>query len=521
MLLVAERMEGMGTVGPKGRIKKHELVRIIIQCLHSLGYSKAATCLESESCISCKSAEFELIESQILNASWDDCIKSLQQINDVTDETRASASFLVLKQCLLECLNSGDISMALEVLQKQLASLRIGREKAHKLSYELVTLKALGLCCIDCDPVNESRKGLLLQLEKVLPPPITLPERRLESLVESAVSAQIDGCMYHSSPDMISLYRDHHCNRDQFPTESIQILTNHQNEVWFVQFSNNGEYLASSSSDCTAIIWKVQDDNKVTLKHTLSSHKNPVSFVAWSPDDTMLLTCGNMEVLKLWDVETGTCKHTFGNDGFVVSSCAWFPDSKRLVCGSSDPKKGIYMWDCDGNEIKSWKGMRMPKVLDLAVTPNGENLISIFSEKEIRILNVATSGERVISEEHSITSLSISGDSRFLIVNLNSQEIHMWDVAGEWLKPLVYKGHMQKKYVIRSCFGGLNSMFIASGSEDSKVYIWNRRSCDPIEILSGHSMTVNCVSWNPRRHEMLASASDDNTIRIWRPSQSK
>lgn len=37
----------------------------------------------------------------------------------------------------------------------------------------------------------------------------------------------------------------------------LQILTEHKNEVWFVQFSNNGEYLASSSSDCSAIIWKV------------------------------------------------------------------------------------------------------------------------------------------------------------------------------------------------------------------------------------------------------------------------
>lgn len=197
-----------------------------------------------------------------------------------------------------------------------------------------------------------------------------------------------------------------------------------------------------------------------------------MSFVAWSPDDTMLLTCGNAEVLKLWDVETGSCKHTFGDHGFIVSSCAWFPDSKRLVCGSSDPEKGIYMWDSDGNEIKAWRGMRMPKVLDLAVTPDGETLVSIFSEKEIRVLNVRTNDERVISEEHPITSLSISGDSKFLIVNLNSQEIHMWDVAGKWGKPLKYKGHVQNKYVIRSCFGGLNSTFIASGSEDSHVCIF-------------------------------------------------
>lgn len=37
----------------------------------------------------------------------------------------------------------------------------------------------------------------------------------------------------------------------------LQILMAHKNEVWFVQFSNNGKYLATASSDCTAIIWKV------------------------------------------------------------------------------------------------------------------------------------------------------------------------------------------------------------------------------------------------------------------------
>ncbi|CAI9265022.1 unnamed protein product [Lactuca saligna] len=123
------------------------------------------------------------------------------------------------------------------------------------------------------------------------------------------------------------------------------------------------------------------------------------------------------------------------------------------------------MWDCEGNEIKAWRGTRMPKVLDIVVTPNGEYLITIFSDKDIRILNVATNAERVISEEHPITSLPVSGDNKYLIVNLNSQEIHMWDVEGLWEKSLRYKGHKQHKYVIRSCFGGVNSTFIASGSK--------------------------------------------------------
>ena len=34
-------------------------------------------------------------------------------------------------------------------------------------------------------------------------------------------------------------------------------------------------------------------------------------------------------------------------------------------------------------------------------------------------------------------------------------------------------------------------------------------------ILKGHSRSVNCVDWNSVHHSMLASASDDGTVRIW------
>ena len=52
-------------------------------------------------------------------------------------------------------------------------------------------------------------------------------------------------------------------------------------------------------------------------------------------------------------------------------------------------------------------------------------------------------------------------------------------------------------YMIHSCFGGVDQSFVASGSEDNKVYIFHVKRDEPIAVLSGHTRTVNCVAWNP------------------------
>jgi WD40 repeat protein len=159
----------------------------------------------------------------------------------------------------------------------------------------------------------------------------------------------------------------------QWLHQNSQVLEAHDNEVWFLQFSHNGRYLASASKDLTAILWEVVDDGLVKLKHTLTGHQKPVSFVAWSPDDSMLLTCGNEESVKLWDTSTGECKHTFSKPNSCFTSCAWFPDGNRFVSGGGD--KSIYMWNLEGQELESWKGARMPRINDLAITLDGSHMV--------------------------------------------------------------------------------------------------------------------------------------------------
>jgi len=85
-------------LGPSGLIKKHEFVRLMIQCLQHLGFPRTSSCLEAESGILYKPKDFEVLESDILSANWEGCIKSLEGMKGLADETRSSALFLVIKQ---------------------------------------------------------------------------------------------------------------------------------------------------------------------------------------------------------------------------------------------------------------------------------------------------------------------------------------------------------------------------------------------------------------------------------------
>ena len=98
------------------------------------------------------------------------------------------------------------------------------------------------------------------------------------------------------------------------------------------------------------------------------------------------------------------------------------------------------------------------------------------------------------------------------------QGIHLWSIEEKCLIRR-YTGITQGFYTIHSCFGGgPDHSFIASGSEDNKVYIYHLLRENPIAELTGHSRTVNCVTWNPVYPKVLVSGSDDSTLRVWGPS---
>ena len=56
---------------------------------------------------------------------------------------------------------------------------------------------------------------------------------------------------------------------------------------------------------------------------------------------------------------------------------------------------------------------------------------------------------------------------------------------------------------------------VCAGSNDPfNVFVWSLRTGQLIDILSGHSAPISCVSFNSSNGE-LASASWDNSVRVW------
>eukprot|EP00826_Nyctotherus_ovalis_P042552 TRINITY_DN4390_c0_g2_i14.p4 TRINITY_DN4390_c0_g2~~TRINITY_DN4390_c0_g2_i14.p4 ORF type:complete len:136 (-),score=38.55 TRINITY_DN4390_c0_g2_i14:192-599(-) len=101
-----------------------------------------------------------------------------------------------------------------------------------------------------------------------------------------------------------------------------------------------------------------------------------------------------------------------------------------------------------------------------------------------------------------------------LNMSFSYPELQLWDLDSRQVIKH-YTGHLQEKFYIKAILGGHGQSFVASGSEDAVVYIWNRSTELLTTKLPGHTSMVNCVAWSPTDSSLLVSGSDDYTVKVW------
>ncbi|KAF7352360.1 WD-domain-containing protein [Mycena venus] len=324
--------------------------------------------------------------------------------------------------------------------------------------------------------------------------------------------------------------------------QSATVLQAHTNQVWLLEWSRDGNFLASASSDKCVIIWGIGSDRETEAplrrweKRYVLSHPFPVISMSWSLDNSILLT-GTEHYIKMWDTKMGVCIRTLAEHSEPVTALAWLPDDSGFLSAGMDFK--IVLWNTGGQRREIW-GVLPVRIADVAITPDLTQLAVIGmhapstvdpraesdpaqspppSQHRFLVFDIATKrNESSILSEGELTSLSVSQNSQYALVSRSPDDIQLWDLnSGRLVQN--YIGQRQSKDIIRSCFGGRDGNLVVSGSEDSNVYVWDRDSGKLLKVLEGHGEgSVNCVAWNPRNEHMFASCSDDHTIRIWEAS---
>ncbi|EFN54760.1 hypothetical protein CHLNCDRAFT_35720 [Chlorella variabilis] len=519
-------------LGRRGLIDRTEYVRVLEQALRALGYEEVAAQLEAASGIVQQPPAAAAFRRAVLSGDFDDALRLLPSV--AADEgVMDRAKFLLLKQKYMEGVQRGHTAEALQVLRQELQPLRVQQQVLHSLAALLLRSPAAAGAAgmmgsplapagagttsgdsaggVSPEQLAAGRAALLDELQDSLMPSLLIPERRLEGLVEQALASQLDHSKYHNClHTRLSLFTDYQAGAEQLPTEPSQVLEEHSSEVWCIAFSLDGRWAASASKDGTALLWSVTSSGRLEDPRLLLRQPVPCQLVAFSPDSQLILTASLDSSVRLHEVASARQLRQFPQGQEAVVALSWFPGSQLFLVATHKQLSVL--------SISGAPHQRLPSphsyVYDAVVGPGGTCILSVGQDRKIAFQRLSDQRVELVGESGTVTSMSLSPCQHFLTTNLADNCVHLWQLP-PGLGGQQGTAGGPSRYVLRSCVGGATSGFVACGAEDCRLYLWSRHSGDLLECLAGHTGCINAVAWHPRMPHLIASASDDGTIRTW------
>ena len=277
----------------------------------------------------------------------------------------------------------------------------------------------------------------------------------------------------------------------------VGILNGHTGPVLSLAWSPAGGLLASGSSDQTVRLWNTAGN----LVRTIKVDRGNVWAITWSPDGTLLAT-GSIVVflnptVQLWHPD-GTLLTTMNTkySGGKFFNLAWSPDGQRLLGGATD----YAVWRRDGTEVAylsscefctpSWGAAWSPDSQSFAIgDENGD--VQLYD----RDGHLQTSRQ----SSFDINTIAWSPDGTLLAAGRD-----VWKSDGDRMTGI--NGN------VNSLAWSADGQYLAVAAD--KLITLVRSDATHLAVLNSHTDTVNRVAWSPTRL-ILASASDDQTIRLW------
>ncbi|BBM88277.1 DUF4062 domain-containing protein [Candidatus Uabimicrobium amorphum] len=334
--------------------------------------------------------------------------------------------------------------------------------------------------------------------------------------------------------------------------ECLWTLKGHTKEVRGLSFHPTQNYLASSSGDATIRIWDLATGDN---KHTIRDHKRDIRSITYNSNGTKLFSASKDQTLRCFDTKTNKCLGVFtGHEGEL--RCVICGDKGRIASAAMD--RTIRIWNSEVNPLPFTLVTHNDFIRNLDINRDGEKIASCSRDNDVRIWDVksglcihtlqghcdnvsdvafAHNDNRLVSGSHDKTLklwdiekeqqiFSLEGhedfirdfvwttDDKYIVSVSRDATVRVWEAAtGECVN--ILREHQSYLQCI-SCSHDNN--YIASGARDGVSKVWKRNesgySTQSLYTLEGHRSGVTSLAFHPNNMQ-LASASDDNTVRIW------
>lgn len=239
-------------------------------------------------------------------------------------------------------------------------------------------------------------------------------------------------------------------------------LTGHQGAVTSVDFSPDGQLLASAGEGDRLIIWSTSGDK---IREWQANQKS-INSIIFSPDSNYLITSGRDGTLKFWSL-SGEEKLEKSLES--LHSISLSPDGKLLATATIN--NPVSLWNVSEftlsispNFVVGESGL----VRKVSFSPEGDFLVTLDGKSTVKLWNLSQKQSQKLEVEAISMSFS-AGEKQTLATATSNGAVQLWNVPEARLIEEFQTLHLDTKLVRFSADGEI----IATVGIDRNVRLWN------------------------------------------------